>query len=40
MKKWLNKCNEEGVSNGDTITAAIVIGITFAVLIILYKYFV
>ena len=40
MKKWLNKCNEEGVSNGDALTAAIVIGITFVVLIVLYKYFV
>ena len=38
MRKWLNQCNEDGVSNGDAITMAVGVLIAFILPIIIYKF--
>lgn len=35
MKRWLNTCNEEGISNGDALYMSIGIVIAFLIPIIL-----
>ena len=39
LKKWLNECNEEGMSNGDAIYMGIGIFIGTLAPFILYKIF-
>lgn len=37
MKKWLNECNEEGVSNGDALYMGIVVFIAMILPFVLYR---
>lgn len=39
MKKWLNQCNEEGISNGDAVYVIICTCIAIITLVILCKFF-
>lgn len=39
MKKWLNQCNEEGISNGDAIYMGVGVFIAVILPFILYKIF-